>query len=1274
MIKRNLSKYTKVHENLQTASFVASQGINITKAPTIREYVKDINNLDVSENGALVLRKTINAKTFGEGTPLGWNYDYTLYVYRKDKRLYVKNDLENLTIKIRLNSSPYKAQLDTLTLNTFDYVDDYLDFSNATLVNTATTTLLCGVQVKNPYSDYYFTTEYYFAQESGQYNRIFKLYTETVNNVLCAILEVYTPEYSYLDSSKTDVLVANMNADDAYNISDTYNTGTISIEGILGYAMAKHPTNSKDIKPTPSTTSSIKLTDTVRQCLCSLNDIKLTPFISINQDVPIVLKAFMNLSTTTTVMGISPSTYTYEPYICTWEYTFDGINYYTVPSFKNDNYYDARFKSFKCLVLDNSTSNLTLNADGTASSNTVSRREIIARKFRATGLDDIVNTRADILYIPESASLKGCTYRFTIYKLVSNDIIDVNIEFKDCIATSNENVDLETTAYDNLKISATLEISNDNISQMIDTLRSTESLNEYLSTNLGFEVTVDYLKYDLSKRTTASWVNLTPNISEWQSIAKTDTETPYKSITVELPQSEPEILPMYLVRVKLDYKYRYDTVWTVMQSHSKIICVHTINDDATKITETAISISNTDADKVFNNTSSGYYVFGLPDKSSAICRPLDRVVTKDEMNTAVSFYPCTNELPTSKINRYVPYITLEEPTSLNYSSGILTVTYDVDISTAYSLLDNKVFTQFALCINNYKLYHYIKDSDYGLAYSYSYKPSETTETTDYFKLYAGCKLIIQLQSEKHAYLNISINLADFATDYYSTIAMPYYIHRNDYAAIYTNLLITYPTNVSIFQIANDTYASSIVYNNFNDYYSNYNNINIFNNVFLNLDTNLKSKRLSDTRLSDFTKSEKSATSAILQHADIVIDEGSYNVSYTDTPEFLYTLKSIYSNSQQSNFKYLYYKYRLFTYGGSVLNNNILMSDSDSITTPIMNTIDLYASNNSQITSLTAWRDYLIAATNTTMHLISFNDSGTTSKIINTYVGIPESDSETLRSILNGIIFKSGNKIYTLNPNAYSSDDTLLSLVEISKPVANYVLTENVKKSFAITTTDAYYLFMALEDTTEVLKYEFTRAIWNRYTLPKSFIGYDLNDIDNIILYDSTGSSYEFNKECIVDISNNEYYGDTLFDDNGQTYRKAFEFSVDSGEKTTTLMITKQYVESKLITSPLNNPDIYPINVDIYVDGFNTFSKHIDCSSDHSAIQDTFSPPTESQSIALLNTNINANNSYVKNTLRQEFIRYSLKGKTIRHVISGNSYSNFELFVVYYKYKDSHVKQ
>lgn len=389
----------------------------------------------------------------------------------------------------------------------------------------------------------------------------------------------------------------------------------------------------------------------------------------------------------------------------------------------------------------------------------------------------------------------------------------------------------------------------------------------------------------------------------------------------------------------------------------------------------------------------------------------------------------------------------------------------------------------------------------------------------------------------------------------------------------------------------------------------------------------------------------------------------------------------YGNSAKGD-KLLYNK-SILSYGEDSFKSNIFVSNVDSFDTPLFNVIDLSASNDSRINTLIPWRDYLIAATDSSIYLITKGDSGYYSKVVNTFIGISDKDSKTCRSILNGIIFKSHSKIYVLQPNYSSSVDSILNITEISEPIESYLYDDPNYDNFAFTTELAYYLFMPQSDKTIMLKYTYGSRIWTKFEYPVTLIDYEILSVDDIRLYTKEGYEYYFDKE-LKDVAsgiltddeiNNIRYGDILTETVKELdsielhpeYVTPIRYYLRSGQKTDNISTTKQFVETKLLLATLQEKDNFPMEVTINIDG-----------SRHPLHWDTYTDgalwKTSINDVGVLNTNVSSDNADVFNVFRQMFLRYSGKGKSIEHILSGISYYNFKLYVLYYRYKTLNVKQ
>ena len=376
---------------------------------------------------------------------------------------------------------------------------------------------------------------------------------------------------------------------------------------------------------------------------------------------------------------------------------------------------------------------------------------------------------------------------------------------------------------------------------------------------------------------------------------------------------------------------------------------------------------------------------------------------------------------------------------------------------------------------------------------------------------------------------------------------------------------------------------------------------------------------------------------------------------------------------------LNYNNCLYSYADAKFLNNITVSDANSFITPMLNTVDLKVSNVAYVTQLISWRDYLIATTPDSIHLVKNTAEGSYSKIISSSVGVSSNDGRTCRAIHNGIIFKSGTKIYTLNPNAASGDDTILNLNDISKPISHLLENIDVNTScFAFNTERDYYLFIPSETYTTCVKYSFDNRVWTMYTYPVKLYDYTMHSVNDIRLWGVLNDSiieYQFDKyvhEAISDFEKKfnltEYdaipYGDYLTVDSVNYSTKTLsptpiEFKFDTGQRVDNIIMPKQFIETKLILATRSEKPAVNMTTSVFVDG----------------VPVKYTPKgngmlykTAASQILTLGDSIVNNNDSVMNTLSQAYLKYSGKGKTIRHVVRGTSLYNFKIYEVLYRYR------
>ena len=400
-------------------------------------------------------------------------------------------------------------------------------------------------------------------------------------------------------------------------------------------------------------------------------------------------------------------------------------------------------------------------------------------------------------------------------------------------------------------------------------------------------------------------------------------------------------------------------------------------------------------------------------------------------------------------------------------------------------------------------------------------------------------------------------------------------------------------------------------------------------------------------------------------------------SYVDTVSFRDT-NLLYHNSTVYNF-------------GKGLKNVIYPSDTGSFITPLYNQIDLSTNEDSTVNALIPWRNCLIAMTDTAVYRIVKSDTGYATATVSTFTGVPARDARTAKAILNGIIFKSHEKVYTLYPNTYSEDENILRLSEISTPVAKYVTDSETDTSFAIATPSEYLLFTRFggEERTQCLRYSYSTRVWSRYIFNVALIDYNVRSVTDIRLFGTDyRHEYYFDKliEEVVDTStltspelyDNITYGDWLTtvvnSDNVQAVLNGtmeppvtpFEFTVDSGQKSDAMGIVKQFVETKATyTAQSDNAD-FPTEVSLYIDG-DEHPLQLEEATD-AAVQ------RGNRNSLVLGTEVHTAPASLKDTTVRYFAKHSGKGKSIRYVLKGKSKARFKLYEIAYRYRIPRSKQ
>ena len=386
MITRRQSTLRNV-EQLKEASFTATGGIDITRPITDRNTVVDAMNFDVGLDGALTLRKPLILESKAHIQNINEVDFYPIYskhLYLEDWKIlfYEKREGYNIVPLIikHKNGTLYTPKIflvdnssnEIEVTNVNKFINNNLDMSQATIVNTSTSTIIGGAVVD---LNYFKNTAADLGIFINGNTKVFRYLHLTLNSDNVWILKIMSQTPNEI-SSDTIRLNPNTTLDYTYSIRDNYHSEIISVNNILPYVKEKGNVT----KPT-----------TVEELTENGNSPGYKIATSVKGDEESVyLKAFLNIKITPEVI-----------YVCTWEKTFDGVTWTEVPEF-----------------LENTTDLITLqvpsdmvNEDLTSSSKYVLKK---FKKFTASSQKDSISRRYDVLKLNR---IDGATYRFSIYTL-----------------------------------------------------------------------------------------------------------------------------------------------------------------------------------------------------------------------------------------------------------------------------------------------------------------------------------------------------------------------------------------------------------------------------------------------------------------------------------------------------------------------------------------------------------------------------------------------------------------------------------------------------------------------------------------------------------------------------------------------------------------------------------------------------------------------------------------------------------------------------------------
>lgn len=115
-----------------------------------------------------------------------------------------------------------------------------------------------------------------------------------------------------------------------------------------------------------------------------------------------------------------------------------------------------------------------------------------------------------------------------------------------------------------------------------------------------------------------------------------------------------------------------------------------------------------------------------------------------------------------------------------------------------------------------------------------------------------------------------------------------------------------------------------------------------------------------------------------------------------------------------------------------------------------------------------------------------------------------------------------------------------------------------------------------------------------------------------------------------------------------------DFEIDFGQKSSNYTIDKQFLESKLLFASMHSKEVTPIKLTITTDGIQR-PLHWDVNTDSALWKNSF------EQLGTLSTDFGTINQEYDGLIRQLIVKYSGRGKTIRHLISGTSLTKFKFY-------------
>lgn len=276
MISRRTRKTVDAVERLKYASIAAVKGIDEHASVLSDDSVLHLKNLRIDHDGGLVLRKPIAFKTeipkVRRGAmPVLSDVVFSNYIFDNESLLVVRKSKDTQYIGVFKNGVGQTIRLTGYAWDDYSevswefstgdfrifYSTDFLDFSNISVVNTSSSTIISNVLVN--ITSEIFKTEGKEYLSSGStdlcYTDLYKdqylanskvvvprtlIISKSTSVDKMFDLKIVTPDLNYITSAGDLALDTNLDLDNPYAIRDVYNTAAPTIQSIIPYVLARN--------------------------------------------------------------------------------------------------------------------------------------------------------------------------------------------------------------------------------------------------------------------------------------------------------------------------------------------------------------------------------------------------------------------------------------------------------------------------------------------------------------------------------------------------------------------------------------------------------------------------------------------------------------------------------------------------------------------------------------------------------------------------------------------------------------------------------------------------------------------------------------------------------------------------------------------------------------------------------------------------------------------------------------------------------------------------